>query len=345
VSQKGDTPGAGSQTVQVEIPCAKVRTRTQSGIRPTKGVIDMRKIVLAVLGASVLLQPCSGPAYALSARTWVSHTGNDGNPCSESSPCLTFSGALAQTSDGGMIQCLDSGDYAAPFVIAMSVTIDCRGTNASTLDFSTGNGIDINVSGGVVILRGLVTTGVGAGTNIGINIIAAGAVYIENCAITGFRQGISDVRTTGFTLLFIKNTVVQSNVLARASPGILLAAAPKNSVVLENVQSLGNSGYGIAVATGNNVVISRSVFSGNGIAGIEADPGSTVVVDNSEITHNAGYGIFALGTVALSNSDISFNTSSISGATMSYGNNRFLGNGGGTAPTPAGGASTDFGQQ
>jgi hypothetical protein len=305
----------------------------------------MRKIAVAVFGATVLLQLYSVPSYALSPRTWVSHSGNDGNPCSESSPCLTFSGALAQTSDSGTIQCLDSGDYAAPFVITMSVTIDCRGTNASILNFGTGDGIDINVPGGVVILRGLVTTGVSAGTNIGIDIIAAGAVYIEDCTITGFSKGISDVRTTGFTLLFIKNTVVRFNIFAGASPGIVLAAAPKNSVVLENVQSVGNRGYGIAVAAGNNVVISRSIMSGNGIAGIEADPGSTVIVDNSEITHNAGYGIYALGTVALSNSDISFNTSSIFGATMSYGNNRFLGNGGGTAPTPAGGASTDFGQQ
>jgi hypothetical protein len=70
-----------------------------------------------------------------------------------------------------------------------------------------------------------------------------------------------------------------------------------------------------------------------------------VAVENSKISHNASYGIFALGTVAVANSDISFNTSSISGSTISYGNNRFLGNGGGTAPTPAGGTSTDFGQQ
>jgi hypothetical protein len=124
----------------------------------------------------------------------------------------------------------------------------------------------------------------------------------------------------------------------------VLAAAPTNSVVLENVHVLDN-GYGVAVATGNNVVISRSVISGNGIAGIEADPGATVIVDNTEITHNVTYGILAAGTVSLANSDISFNNSSISGATISYGNNRLLANGSGTAPTPAGATSTDFGQQ
>jgi hypothetical protein len=35
----------------------------------------------------------------------------------------------------------------------------------------------------------------------------------------------------------------------------------------------------------------------------------------------------------LGNTDITFNTSSISGATTSYGNNRIYGNGGGTTPT------------
>jgi hypothetical protein len=33
------------------------------------------------------------------------------------------------------------------------------------------------------------------------------------------------------------------------------------------------------------------------------------------------------------------------GSVVSYGNNRLFGNGSGTAPTPAGGTSTDLGQQ
>jgi hypothetical protein len=114
--------------------------------------------------------------------------------------------------------------------------------------------------------------------------------------------------------------------------------------VLENVQSVGNK-FGVAVATGNNVVISRSVMSENSIAGIEADPGAEVYVENTKISHNVGYGVYAVGTVVLANSDITFNTSSINGATTSFGNNRLFGNGGGTAPTPAGATSTDFGQQ
>jgi hypothetical protein len=309
----------------------------------------MRKLALwlAVLGATVLPQLDAVPAYAVTqARTFVSHTGSDFNTCGESDPCLTFGAALAQTSAGGEIDCLDAGDYSSQFTITFSLTIDCRGMNASTFNNATGDGIDIDAPGfTTVILRGITFSALFAGGNqLGVNIQSASAVFIEDCAVTGFNRGIADVRTTGFTQLYIKNTVVRSNHFHPNSPGIVLAAAPKNSVMLENVQVLAN-GYGIAVATGNTVVISRSVISGNGIAGIEADPGATVMVDNTEITHNVSYGIFALGTVALANSDISFNNSSISGTTISYGNNRLLGNGAGTAPTPAGGASTDFGQQ
>jgi hypothetical protein len=307
----------------------------------------MRKIALwiAVFGATALLQLYAFPAYA--NRTWVSHTGSDVNPCTQGSPCLTFGGALIKTNDGGEIDCLDPGDYSGQLDITISVTIDCHDAHATIYwENPTGDGVDINAPNKIVVLRNISfnsVLGVG-GSSIGINIAAAATVYIEDCVVMGYAKGIWDSRSTGLTQLFIKNTVVRDNHLHANSPGILLAAAPKNSVVLENVQSLGN-GYGVAVATGNNVVISRSVISGNGIAGIEADPGATVIVDNTEITHNASYGIFALGTVSLANCDISLNTSSISGSTVSFGNNRFVGNGAGTAPTPAGGTSTDFGQQ
>jgi hypothetical protein len=307
----------------------------------------MRKIALlmAVLGATVLLQLYAAPAYATSARTFVSHTGNDNNNCLESSPCLTFAGALLNTSIGGEIDCLDAGNYASDFLITESLTIDCHGTNATTFNSSTGNGIDVDAPfGAVVVLRGLTMSAIGPNGHSGIDVAGGSSVYIEDCVITGFVWGIRDERTTGVTQLFIKNTVVRNNHTSTSSPGILLVAGPKHSVVLENVQSLGN-GYGLAVAAGSNVVVSRSVISGNGMAGIVVDSGSQVFVDNTEISHNGGYGILAQGTVALANSDISFNSSSISGSTISYGNNRLFGNGPGTAPTPAGGTSTDFGQQ
>jgi hypothetical protein len=308
------------------------------------GATNMRKIAfgtrrvalsLAVLAALLLPALYAASACASNYHSWVSHNGSDNNACIETSPCATFGAALVLTVDGGEISCLDSGSFGQ-FTITVPVIIDCTGTvatpNGDNTHTCNANGIVINAPGKVVTLRGLNVTGVvfgGCNDTNGILIQAATAVYIEDCVVESFPQkGILDTRTTGLTKLAIKNTIVRNN----GSAGIVAAAAPKNSVVLENVHSVGNT-YGIAIATGNNVVVDHSVMSGNAIAGIEADPGAQVVVDTTKISHNVSYGVFALGTVTLANSDISFNTSSISGTTMSYGNNRIFGNGGGDAPT------------
>jgi hypothetical protein len=311
-----------------------------------KIAFEVRKLTRSLAILSAILVPVlhTAPAHAINLRNWVSHNGTEVNNCTEASPCANFSGALAQSEDGSEISCLDSGNFDV-FTVTISVVIDCRGTLPTNLTADNGstcvNAIVINAPEKIVTLRGLNLIGFFACSASGIVIQAAAAVYIEDCVIENFGQkGILDQRTTGLTRLVIKNTIVRNN----ASAGIVAGAAPKNSVVLENVQSVGNA-YGIAVATGNNVIINRSVMSENTVAGIEADPGAQVFADSTEISHNVSYGVYALGTVTLANSDIAFNTSSISGPTTSFGNNRFVGNGGGTAPTPAGGASADFAQQ
>jgi hypothetical protein len=312
------------------------------------GAKNMRKIghSLTILAAILLPALHAAPAHGALFHTWVSHSGNDANACTLTSPCASFTRALSQTGDGGEITCLDSGNFDA-FTVTIQVVIDCRGTVPT--NWVADNTVRclsaavINAPGKVVTLRGLnLINNYGLCNTIdGIVIQAAAAVYIEDCVIENWPQtGILDQRTTGLTKLVIKNTIVRNNL----SAGIVVAAAPKNSVVLENVHSVGNT-YGLAVAAGNNVVINRSVMSENSVAGIEADPGAYVYVDNTVISQNASYGIYVLGTVGLANSDITFNTSSISGATTSFGNNRLFENGPGTAPTPAGAASTDFGQQ
>jgi hypothetical protein len=312
-----------------------------------KMALEIRRLAtsLAILAALLLPALYAAPAHATSnSHSWVSSTGSDSFPCTSTGPCATFAHALSVTAPGGELSCVGSGSFGV-FTIINPVTIDCTGTVATPNDDAgavSGTLIIVNAPGDVVTLRGLNVTANSAGVNTdGIVILAAAAVYIEDCVIDNFtHRGILDERATGSTKLVIKNTIVRNN----GSAGIVVAAAPKNSVVLENVQSVGN-GYGIGVATGNNVVISRSVMSENSIAGIEADPGANVYVENTKISHNVSYGVLALGTVVLANSDITFNTSSISGATTSFGNNRLFGNGAGTAPTPAGAASADFGQQ
>ena len=116
------------------------------------------------------------------------------------------------------------------------------------------------------------------------------------------------------------------------------------TATLDNVR-VQNANIGVGVANGGRVMITNSVFSGNTAAGIEDDAVGQINVDSS-VTSNNGIGSQSSGTTRISNTDISFNTTGISGATSSFGNNRISGNTlPGTAPTLIGAASSAFGQQ
>jgi hypothetical protein len=94
-------------------------------------------------------------------------------------------------------------------------------------------------------------------------------------------------------------------------------------------------------------VVNDSVFMGNAVQGAHADGGGSLSIDRSVVSGNVtGIGVDAGGTVRIGNNDITFNGTGITGTTLSYGNNRVLGNTApGTAPTPAGGVSNEFAQQ
>lgn len=301
----------------------------------------MRRFALLALVVGFLVPLfVSAPVHAQASRTWVSGIGDDANPCSRTAPCKTFAGAISKTATRGEINCLDPGGFGA-VTITKSITLDCHEVFASILVSGT-NGIVINATSAIVTLRNLNIDGIGFGLN-GVNIITAARVNIEDMTIMGFAQrGILDTRTGTGNQLFVKNTTIRNN----AAAGIVAAAGAggTSSTVLDNVHSVSNQ-FGFAAATGNNVMINRSLFSGNSDSGVEADLGAQVTVDNSVISHN-DVGVTAIGSIRLSNSDISFNSTGISGATTSFGNNRISGNvSAGTAPTPAGSAAPALGQQ
>jgi hypothetical protein len=306
---------------------------------------------LAVVGATLALAALSAPAHAQATRTFVSGVGNDADPCSRTAPCKTFAGAISKTFINGEIDCLDPGGFGT-LTITKSITIDCSGTLGSVLASGT-NGFNINIPVNAndpfrtVRLRGLTINGTGASGTIGtrtglrgVNISQAATVIIEDTVISDFSiEGIADRRTAGGKLL-IRNSVIRDN----TSSGIVAAATGgTNNVSIENVHSI-NNGFGVATATGNKVSIVRSVFAGNTTAGIEADLGGQVGVDSTVVTGN-NIGLQNSGTMSVSQSEISFNTTGASGAFTSFGNNRIFGNtGAGTAPT-VGAATTDHGQQ
>src|SRR5215471_15588279 len=107
----------------------------------------MRTINLSLVGMALLLIGAS-PAQAQNFRSWVSRAGSDASACTIAAPCLTFNGALGKTNPGGLINCLDAGDFGGGgFTIAKSITIDCTGAFAGFLANTPGVfGISINAS-------------------------------------------------------------------------------------------------------------------------------------------------------------------------------------------------------
>jgi hypothetical protein len=304
----------------------------------------MRRIALLAIAAGFLAPLlASAPASAQATRTWVSGVGDDVNPCSRTAPCKTFAGAISKTATAGEINCLDPGGFGT-VTITKSMTLNCVGTLGSILASGV-PGITINstAAGSKIHLRGLQINGVVGGTavagTIGVRIIAAAVVTIEDTVITQFaQQGVLDARTTSNNKLFIRDTVVSSN----SGTGIGLNATGTGVTDIYNVSSIDNS-FGIATGNLQNALIRNSVFSGNANTGVEADAGGSAVVDSTSISGN-GIGLQVGGNIRVGNSDIVANTNAFSGGVITYGNNRVVGSLG-TPPTAAGVGTTDLGQQ
>jgi hypothetical protein len=304
----------------------------------------MRRIALLTLAIGFLVPfLASAPAHAQATRTWVSGVGDDVNPCSRTAPCKTFAGAISKTAAAGEINCLDPGGFGG-ITITKSITLNCSATLGSVLVSGT-PGITINaLSTDKVILRNLQIQGLGTGT-VGIRILSAATVSIENCVITQFAQdGINDGRTVGGTpgtKLFIRNTVISHN----GGNGITtVASAATNRVEIVETSSINNTLIGIQIGAGGLAMIRSSVFSGNG-TGIEADGSGGINMDSSQVSNNTT-GVVGATNIRISNTDVTFNATGFSGTTVSYGNNRLQGNNSfGTPVQAAGGTVNNLGEQ
>jgi hypothetical protein len=304
-----------------------------------------------VLAAVLAVGAGSVPAHAQTSRTWVSGTGDDAQQCTRTLPCKTFAGAISKTLAGGEINCLDPGGYGQ-VTITKSITIDCRDTFGS-VQAPSGNGITINLDGQnnmIVRLRnisinGLLTAAIGISITGTTSTAANNAVSIEDCVIDGFlTSGINDsLAVTGSVSarLLVKNTII------RNGPGTGLAIAGANGgvsavkAIIDNV-SVFDWNYGFAAGNGAQVLIKNSISASNVTGGVEADPNAFVAVSSSTILGN-GTGIIVAsgGTVRISNTDIAFNTTGISGTVQTFVDNRITNNGAGGTLSPVSGSVTN----
>jgi len=281
-------------------------------------------------------------ASAQATRTWVSGVGDDANPCSRTAPCKTFAGAISKTAPGGEIDVLDPGGFGT-VTITKAITID-GGPNAGGILNAGTNGVNINAgTTDIVVLRNLSIAGAGSGLN-GVNIIQAGTVHVDNCAIYGQAQkGINATPTTALRL-FVKDSVIRDNTNGANGGGVFLQPGVGGSVtaVLNNVD-LSRNTFGIRAEANTNTSARNCFFSGNDTHGVvSVGTAGLVTFDLHKCTmsRNQSSGIRSVNansTVRFSDCMVDGNAigleSVLSGNLLSFTNNSVGGNTTDGAPT------------
>src|ERR1700761_2577847 len=228
---------------------------------------------IAAAMASIFLSVA--PASAQANRTYVSHAGDDDNNCSESSPCASFAGAIAKTTDRGEVDCLDSGEFG-PLQIRKPITIDCKGSAGGIDNLVEGILINFDLFQDThtphVTLRNLSITGNRGSPGVAaIQMNGSGAgsiVNIENCIVSTDNEnpegsaGIFDGRSRG--LLVVDNTTIQNN---------------------------GEFGISVGSPDGSRRAVIRNTRIINSVIGIFVGPNSELVISHSEIIDNSDIGL------------------------------------------------------
>jgi hypothetical protein len=209
--------------------------------------------------SALLFLALSPAASAQATRTWVSGVGDDANPASRTAPCKTFAGAISKTASNGTITVLDPGSFGS-VTITKSVTIDGGGIEGHVLASGT-NGVVINAADtDVVVLRNLQFDGVGTGL-AGVKIVNAGAVYLENCRIENFQQGVVETTSaaTG-TQVFLNNCLIQEC----SAEGVSLAPndGAASAAILEKTRIEG-CGVGLSVNERGRAILSDCTVAFN----------------------------------------------------------------------------------
>ena len=294
-------------------------------------VFNLASLVVLTLAASSLAQ-------AQATRTFISGTGDDNNPCSRTAACKTFAGALAKTNDGGEIDVLDPVG-GGTMLINKSVTIDGGGTYAS-INASGTNAIIVNDLNAVVTIRNLSLNGATTGL-VGVKILAAKSVTIENCSIFKFRSGtgraISDERTVAGSKLTVINTTINDNA-GNAVVVLPTTATSGVSAVFDNVRVFDNTTSGFFFGLGAKATIKNSFVTTNGNAGVQAADANTKVNIVDTVLSNNSIGVFGGGGASvtrLTRCTVTENGTGVQtqtgGIVESFGDNNIRGNNAGNA--------------
>ena len=264
-------------------------------------------------------------AQAQAARTWVASNGDDAFPCSRTSPCKTFAGAISKTDEGGEIDVIDPNSCGT-VTISKALTID-GGTGAgwASVQVTGTSGITVNVATSglnhpdtaAVILRNITFNGVaqtsGGHGNNGISYLRAERLYVENCVFENFTTAGINVDLTDAGSLWVKDCRFD-----KTTTGVKTTTTTGFAVT--NIDHCRFSGManGVLAMSNSFATIRDSYFGGTTGAtngAVTAQTSSAVNVESCMFANNVIGVNVAGGTVRLSNNDFFNNTSAIAGGT------------------------------
>jgi len=253
-------------------------------------------------------------------RTFVSSSGLDTNPCSRTQPCRGFNAAIAVVATDGEVVVLDSAGYG-PATITKGVSVIAPLGVYAGITVTTNDGFFLNTAGGIINLKGL--SFIGLGRNFGINQVGTPAqVNIDSCLFSNFNNSGGGVNVAG-TKVTVRDSEFRNN-----STGL----GASNTISIDHCRF---DYQGTAIGTtDSHVAIRDSVFFGgtSGVLVLALNSGAFVTVENCFFS-NMSVGITASSganpaRVRLSGTTMVDMTTAMSGSQfVSFGNNRFDGNG------------------
>lgn len=299
----------------------------------------MKHAGLGLAAVVVMTLGMAQTALAANARSWVSNSGSDSNPCTIASPCKTFQRAVDNTSAGGEVDVLNAGEYG-PLNITKAITID--GGNLAYIQAAAAMQAGVLVhasSSDSVAIRNLSIGALSGSAIYGISWYAGAVLSLENVSVFGSGTGISAVASTsvaGGPYLVARNVSIRQTAgagLALQGTGTTVMNAVLDHVAIDVV----SAGNGINVTTGRAVLTHCSVTHALYMA-VEAAGGSQVDVADSTFAF-AGNGLFATGAgtaIRVAGSSIHDTQAAVGnsygGQILSFGTNRIAGNAGGESP-------------
>jgi len=235
----------------------------------------------------VLAVVCSAAAAAQNQESYVDATQPLGNACIRTAPCQTFAEAIAKTNDGGEIRVLTSGNYG-PFTITnKSITVDGFGLGYITVNQLGVDGITINNTTQIVIIRNLTISSqqfsisVNPGNN-GITFNNGAGLVLQDCVISGwgnigvsFQPGASALPSGYGQRLWVQDTTFHQNKVS----GVTLKGVPPATLLTEPAKYV-QASFDNARFEGNGIAL------GNGV-GIQVNDWVIATINRSNLNSNA----------------------------------------------------------